>query len=330
MTAVSRISWMIGSLTLAASVAHGQSMTAYSAITFTPNLGGGVVVSWVAVPKATTYHLTRSKEDDACCDWSVDVPGTTLSVIDGISAAGVYQYTVTAKYRLITGPSVQGTYILVALDPAPIKFRSPTVMTACTPMEESGGPPPGAVIGTPWSATSLSVGWDAVGGAVAYKLERAPLGGSTWTDLGCLPSSQTAYGDKTDTSLPATILPAGTYTYKVTAYQSNGASGWNSTRVTLGRMANPWGLTFTRTGNQVKLCWSFNGSAQAPEPNRFLITSSYGTNFSADGHLSRCATVYGVPDGTQVFQVGSGYYALPVMLETALAYRPSVTVVVSP
>jgi len=329
MARATRLATVAGWLVLAASSARGQSITTYSAITFTPNPGGGVVVSWVAVPKAAAYQLTRFKEDDGCCNWSTSVAGTTLSILDGITAPGVYQYTVTAKYLRTTGPSVQGTYYLVALDPPPLTRRSVTVVTACTPAQQLGGPPPPTATARSYTATSANVAWDPVAGAVAYHLERALSGGSTWTDLGCLPSSQTDYKEKTRTDLPSTIYPGLRYVYKVTAFQSDGAAGWNSAHVTLGLMANPRSLTFTRTGNMVQLCWTFSVSSSTPAPTRFAIPSSYGTNFSVSGH-GRCTTIYGAPDGTDIFQVGSMYDASPVMLETTPANRPSITVQVTP
>jgi len=323
----------------------GQSTTTSPAITFVPNRRGGVTVSWQAMAKAAGYRITRFKEDDTCCNSTVDVPATTLSILDAISVPGVYQYTVTAVYRStitamsrsLTGPSVQGTYDLIAFDQEALIAQrvdrlSLTVVTACTPMQQIGGPSPPSVQTTRGEyayseATAAKVRWDAVNGAVAYKLERAPSGGSNWTDLGCLPSARTSYTDLARYDVPpeATVYPGWRYTYKVTAYQSNGAAGWNSASVTLATMRNPGGLSYTRTGNQVKLCWI--GISAPSTPNRYIITSSYGTNFSTS---NRCADVYGVPDGTQTFQVGSGYRASGGFLSTSLASRPSITVVISP
>jgi hypothetical protein len=323
-------SLVCGVALMAATTATGQSTTTFTTLTFTANPGGGVLVSWPAVPKVKSYTLSRVKEEDGCCASSIDLPATQLSFVDGLPVPGTYQYTLTGHFLRLGSASIQGTYYFGILDPPPVTRGRVTVVTPCTPRKQTGAPPPNSVRQpTTNTATRALVLWEPVPGAVAYKLERS-ADRATWTDLGCLPVTD-RYWDYTRTDLPpaATIYPGGTYVYKVTAVQADGAAGWNSGTVTLLNMLQPAGLSTQRVGNQVTLCWSYGVPGGYPAADRFVITSSYGTNLQVPG-TSKCYTLLGVPDGLHTFQVGSVYRAIPTMLESPVATRRSISVQVSP
>ncbi|MFN0179047.1 MAG: hypothetical protein ACKVZ0_09620 [Gemmatimonadales bacterium] len=315
---------------MAATTAAAQSMTTFTTLTFTPNPGGGVLVSWPAVPKVKSYTLSRVKEEDGCCASAIDLPATQLSFVDGLPVQGTYQYTLTGHFLRFGSASIQGTYYFGILDPPPVTRGRVSVVTACNPARQAGAPPPNTVKQfTTNTATRAQVIWEPVAGAVAYKLERS-ADRVTWTELGCLPVSD-RYWDYTRTDVPptATIYPGGTYFYKVTAYQADGAAGWNSGSARLLNMLQPGALSAQRVGNQVTLCWSYGQPGGYPAADRFVITSSYGTNLQVPS-TSKCYTLLGVPDGLHTFQVGSAYRAIPTMLESPVATRRSISVQVSP
>ncbi len=325
------VSLICGLALMATTTATGQSVTTFTTLTFTPNPGGGVLVSWPAVPRVKGYTLSRVKEEDGCCASSIDLAATQHWFVDGLPVQGTYQYTLTGYFLGFGSASIQGTYYFGILDPPPVTRGRVTVVTPCTPMKQIGAPPPNTVKqATTSTATRARVVWDPVAGAVAYKVERSP-DRVTWTDLGCLPVTLAEYWDVTRTDLPptATVYPGGTYVYKVTAYQADGAAGWNSGSVRLSNMLQPGGLSAQRVGNQVTLCWSYGQPGGYPAADRFVITSSYGTNLQVPG-TSKCYTVLGVPDGLHTFQVGSAYRAIPTMLESPVAGRRSISVQVSP
>lgn len=324
-----RVAALVCAVGLVATPAAGQSQTTFTILTFTANPGGGVLVSWPAVPKARGYTLSRVKEEDGCCAWSVDLAPAQLSVADGLPVPGTYQYTLTAHVGRAGSASVQGTYYFAILDPPPPNRGRVTVITPCTPMKQIGGPPPASVqqhhTGKPTQVTLL---WPRVPEAVVYKVERSP-DRATWTELACLPATDRYYDQtRTDVDPSATIWPGRSYVYRVTAYQANGAAGWNSGDARLPNIYQPNGLRALRVGNQVTLCWSFGVSGVAP-PGRFVITSSYGTNVHV-ADTSKCHVLLGVPDGLHTFRVGSAYRGAPAMLESPVAGRPSISVNVSP
>ncbi len=310
-----RLGCLVTGLTLAwAPSALGQSMIS-PGITFTPNPGGGIVVAWPAVSQAAGYRLTRVKEEDPCCAWTVDLGSTTLSVVDGLTVPGTYQYAVTARLRRATSVTIEGTYYFAILDPPPMNRRAVTIVTACTPAQQTGGYPPSSVSSGTNTPTKALINWAAVPGTAAYKVERSS-DQVNWTDLGCLPASQTWFSEvtRTDVSSAATVWPGRMYTYKVTAYSATGAAGWNSTRVWLPIMRQPSNVTAQRTGNAVLLCWL------SVHPDRHVIATSYGTDIQISG-ASTCRQMLGVPDGLQTFWVGSVYYGSPGLLEPPVNTR---------
>ncbi len=318
---------------------HAQSMLNPSVrITQAPS---GLLVSWPAVPKASSYRIDRVKEGDPCCNYSVTVGGSTTSIPDAVSPSveGAYQYTVTATIPNYPQIALQGSWYQYVLERAPIGRLNPRIVTPCTPSQTTGGVPTTTVSGQLASTTNVSISWAAVPDAAGYLVERENRHAyGTWYRLGCLPASQTYFTERTRSDVPPDETPypqyGALYKYKITAFTAAGAAGWNSGTVTMQSMNPPAGLTATRTGNSVKLCWNAAGNAYS-RPSRFRVTSSYGSDFSviaSSGYNSSCGTtdgttVLGVPIGTWTFKVTSLYYAIPSFLETT---GPGVSVTVAP
>ena len=129
----------------AATGGHAQSM-------LTPAVriaqtASGLLVSWPAVPKASSYRIDRVKEGDPCCNYSVTVGGSITSIPDAVSRSieGAYLYTVTATIPNYPQIALQGSYYQYVLEPPPINFRNPSIVTPCTPPQVTGGVPPATV-----------------------------------------------------------------------------------------------------------------------------------------------------------------------------------------
>jgi len=304
-------------------------------ITGTPQ---ALVVAWPAVTNVEYYKIDRFKENDTCCNKSVTVSPPATSTTDAVSSSleGAYQYRVTAMMPSRAMVILQGTYYVygkldVELAP-PINRNNVKVVDPCAPAQVTGGVPPATVMAYSEQATRAAVRWDSIPGAAAYLVERQHrTDANKWFRLGCVSAAYVSFRETTRLDVPRdeTFYPfaGAAYKYKITAFSTSGAAGWNSTTLAVSQdPVGPGGpLTASRTGNSVTLCWKSNNTTQN-RAERFRIKSSYGTDHSVAGNTN-CVTELGVPMGTHTFKVTGLHTAIPTYLETL---GPSVTVSVVP
>jgi hypothetical protein len=256
-----------------------------------PNL----VISWKKNAQALRYDVFRRNPDQTC--WNITPQGTTAtSVADPIpGAVGVYQYQL--RVTTSTGPAAisQWTSFDVSSLAAPAGGSAP----AATNLTATGTP------------TTASLTWVAAKGAVNYRVNRAPKGTTTWTQLTATPI--------TATSLTNDVLPDPTlsYTYAVLAYQRNGQFGEAHVDFKAPAPTNPTGLTGRSSGSSVSLSW------QAVTYAAGYLVSGPGIS----GTVRTASTSYSVsaaPDGSDVYRVGSVFD--PGAVQTPSSAWSSVTV----
>ena len=97
------------------------------------------------------------------------------------------------------------------------------------------------------TASGVKVTWGKVTGADSYEIYRKVKGGS-WSKIGTAKSSATAYTDKTAKS-------GTTYYYTVRAKNEAGLSSYNTSGISIKRLATPALKTVSNTSTGVKITW---------------------------------------------------------------------------
>jgi hypothetical protein len=107
--------------------------------------------------------------------------------------------------------------------------------------------PPSRLISGTVTTTSVSLQWADVSGETSYRIERRILPNGSWTAIGTSEISTPTFEDPTP--------PAGSYSYRVIALNSDGESGpSNATTVSISPPSQPQGLTarfLSRTRAQI-------------------------------------------------------------------------------
>ena len=240
----------------------------------------GTLVSWPSTPRnyvfagldpGTDYTLyVRATNNVAESGWS----STTVTTLpnepeqpDGLSVSGVAANSATLHWSGVTGATsyevrlgATGT-VVTKLGTARSHFfsglSSGTIYTLYVRAINAGGPsdwvshsvttvPSAPVVSvTQISATTVSLSWSTVGGAVAYQVAYC-------TDC--------ALDIQTGTSYTFTgLTPATSYTFGVSAYNASGSSAfdWNTVTTTVGPPPPPSGLSVSGvTANSAALHWS--------------------------------------------------------------------------
>jgi predicted secreted Zn-dependent protease len=153
-----------------------------------------LVVSWSSVSASTRYELRRALNSTG--PWTL-LGGATSPVTQlGLSSSTTYWYQVRACNESgCSGWSLEGggtTSLAPPLTPFP-----PTLGSA--------------------TSASLTVTWNAVGGATFYELQRALGSAGPWTLL----------GQRTSPTVETGLSSSTTYWYQVRACNAAGCSGWS-------------------------------------------------------------------------------------------------------
>lgn len=267
-----------------------------------------LVIIWNAVPKAAGYAVVRKNPNGTC--WALTPQGTTATSFQELAPpAGTYQYQIGV--RLQTGLSGLSQWVSFTVEPPPVILTPPPRSTP-TILSDARPPIGLAATGTPTTAT---VSWTAPSGANDYRVNRAPVGTTSWTAVTPTPITATTVTDV----LPD---PASTYTYSVLAYRKDGHFGAASVDFTAPRPTNPTGFVGTATGISVALSWQPVAHAA-----RYILS---GPGIS--GTVTTTTTSYTVaatPAGNNVYRVGSVFD--PGALQTPWSAWSAVTVpVVAP
>jgi len=162
------------------------------------NIDGSYTVSWTAVATATGYKLEESTNGGA---WTLIHNAATRSKALSGKAAGSYRYRVSSCNAAGCGPfSVIGT--VTEIDP-------PT------------GVPTLSAPAISYNGANYTVSWTAVSGATGYKLQEG-ANGAAWTHEQSNTSRSRVYSNK----------PAGSYRYRVLAYNDAGHGSYGTVRTT--------------------------------------------------------------------------------------------------
>ena len=214
------------------------------------------VLSWDAVPGASTYHVKRSTTDGGPYTVVANVtsPGWTNG---GLTSGIIYYYVVSALNAIGESPnSTQVSATPLALPP------SPTRLTAT--------PGDGLII----------LGSDTVPGVLSYRLKRSVTNGGPYAVIANLAS--TAYTN-------VGLVNGTTYYYVVSAVNSVGESA-NSAQAFATPCAippAPAGLAATLSNGQFALSWS-----AVPGAANYLVYRSRGPNGPYTALANLIATNY--------------------------------------
>jgi len=212
----------------------GASATAPAAVPAAPanvsamSLSGYAYVSWSAVSGATSYRVLKVNGMTAAVSTTAtDYADTSVTV------GNTYTYQVSACNGSGCSSAVTTNAVTIA---APAPAAAPTGL-ALTPGQ-----------------TSMSVRWNAVGGATHYSLQRTP-GGAGFPVASI---AATSYAD-------SGLSPAATYGYSVRACNSAGCSSWSAqvsgTTSALTPPAQPASLSATQEAATVRLAWTASANA---------------------------------------------------------------------
>ena len=262
--------YRISSLQTAASSVASSTVTAMT-LPATPTLTGTIAsatevdLTWTGSTGATSYKLERSS--DGGVTWTTAVTQATLTYSDhNLVPDTAYKYRVSA----IDSSGASPTSTLLA---------ETTIL-----------PAPSGVVANVISATEVDLSWNVLSDAVTYKIERSSNGGSSWSTL---TSSQAgSSGFYADT----TAIGGTTYSYRVSATNTNGTSAPSSIVTVLTLAAAPTVTATVNSATAITLTWTASTSATAYKvesssdggntwtalsPNPTTATASY-TSLTAD------------------------------------------------
>jgi hypothetical protein len=214
---------LAGLMLVAAATAEAQSKPprelASMALMLNPS-GNTVVVSWLAVQKATAYELDRCEGAGlTTCTVKTNprvTSGQPFQVTDNVTVSGTYLYRITAfnsRGIPIAGNQVAWVYtapVTAVLMPAPTGTITP--IPAGPAQLNASSPVPG----------QLQLSWSLVGPAVRYKVVRGVVGAAGEMELP--PPVNSPYGNNAYRYIDAPVQFRYTYTYKVYAYVMSGTN----------------------------------------------------------------------------------------------------------
>ena len=288
--------------------------TAVTGVVVEGNTTASALVSWQAVPGATSYSVKRSYGSSS----ATPVSGlTTTSWTDlgpsgvGFTTAGTYTYDVTAT--MATGPALFGQATWKR--PAPVcdepaaTLQPLTVLDPAALVAIQSPNPAGPVL---WWHT----GWSRLGVPVALRIDRMVQGGKAWTVTatscdGTIPPS--GY-DVTIFDQIKGVSPATTYVYKLTALAASGDIGVGTVSWTSPNPSVMHWLSATSAGSTVTMNFRYEPPAtNAANVSQVVyhVTAPYGFDQSLGrgvdcGKIAGCSMVAtGVPSGTHVFTVSA-------------------------
>lgn len=162
------------------------------------NTDGSFTVSWTAVAGAAKYRLEESANGGA---WTLIHDGSARSVARTGKAAGSYRYRVSACNAAGCGPL--------------------SAIATTTEIDPPSGVPTLTAPALATNGSSYIVSWTAVSGATGYKLQES-VDGAAWTHEQSSTSRSRTYSNK----------PAGSYRYRVRAYNDAGAGAYSAIKTT--------------------------------------------------------------------------------------------------
>lgn len=179
---------------------------------------------------------------------------------------------------------------------------------------------PTSVGGSALSRTSIQVTWtDASNNEAGFRVERAAIGGTSWTPLGGTAANQASFTDSS--------LTCGTsYRYRVKSYNGNGTSAASTekTLTTQSCIYPPSGLTATTlSATQIRLNWTDTNTSETGY--RVERAPQGSSSWSAIGTTAANATSY--TDST--LTCSSTYQYRVIGLDSVSESTPSSTVTVS-
>jgi len=179
----------------AASTAYATiPLSAPSNVTATAASSSSIDVNWSSVTGATGYAIYRSTSASGTYSYVTNTSSTSYTNT-GLSANTTYYYKVSTYNS--TGESTQSSYAYATTMPGT----------------------PSSVTATAASSSSITISWSSVTGATGYKIYRSTSYSGTYDSV----------GTTTSTSFTNTgLLSNTTYYYKVSAYNSSGASSQSS------------------------------------------------------------------------------------------------------
>jgi hypothetical protein len=288
--------------------------TAVTGVTVEGNTTGSALLSWQAVPGATSYSVKRSYGAVS----GTPVTGlTTTSWIDrgpqgvGFTTAGTYTYDVTAAMAM--GPALNGQASWKRPDPVcdepAVTVQPLTVLDPLKQVAIQSPNPAGPVLY--WRG-----GWSRLGIPVALRVDRSVQGSKTSALVasscdGTIPPSA---GDVSIFDQIKGVSPGTTYVYKLTALAANGDIGVGTVSWTSPNPSVMHWLSATNAGSTVTLNFRYEPPATNP-PNVSLVvyhvTAPYGFD-QIFGRGTDCGKITGctlvasaVPSGTHVFTVSA-------------------------
>jgi fibronectin type 3 domain-containing protein len=252
---------------------------------------GKVILSWTAVPGATSYILERRRWSDrasALSDFQTiaEINGATAYTDNSVIYGSSYIYAVNASSGSCS--SARSNQPMVApgppVDPTPI-CTPPAVPTGITATANN-------------SSGSITVSWPAVSGAAAYTVSRSTGSGGTFNVVS---SNQTAtsYTD-------STVSSGSTYYYKVSAIAPSGdCASADSSAVSVAACKQPTvpaGLTAVSAGSgKIALSWSAVSNVTSYE---ILRSTTSGSGYASVGSSTTTSfTDNSVTDGTTYYYV---------------------------
>jgi subtilisin family serine protease len=153
-----------------------------------------IQLSWSGSNGAAGYQVERSPDGVTAWTQVASTDSATTAFLDtGLAASTTYSYRVSATNSAGTS--------------APSGTASATTVANILPA-------PASLTASAASSSSIQLGWGAVPGASAYKVERSPDGATNWMQIAGTGSATTAY-------LDSGLAASTTYYYRVRA--SNGA-----------------------------------------------------------------------------------------------------------
>jgi fibronectin type 3 domain-containing protein len=155
-----------------------------------------IVISWDGSAEASSYKVYRTNSAGGTYTVLAEVPNVNLSYTDSsVTVGNEYYYKVAGVNRFGEGVLSSYTFAATTLPPVPV-----------------------GVTGTALSENQITLSWNAVSGALTYRLYRAGDSDGQFTLLAIVTAPDTVYID-------SSLNPAAEYFYRVSAVNGIGESG---------------------------------------------------------------------------------------------------------